>query len=72
MAISDAVRTLSEDIDEGYTSLPVPAAVFQQWFRSYLDEFRRCYAGMSMVDLTNSSVLFDGCCSMDLMNSCLD
>ena len=52
-ALDSALEVAMEELAEQYSSLPDLVALFVGWHKAYPDEYKQCYAGMSLADLAS-------------------
>jgi len=74
MALSDAIQILLDELDQKYTSTSDLISLFRRWFETYPDDYRRCYASLSLVDLVDVFVRIDLCREgcLDFTAGCFD
>jgi uncharacterized protein YukE len=60
-ALEEALQLAIDEVDEYYTSLANLTAVFTKWSNTYQEEYRQCFAGMSLADLASILVQVDLC-----------
>ena len=60
-ALQEALTVALEDIDEEYTNLSNLIAIFAKWAETYPEEYRECFASMSLADLASILVQADLC-----------
>lgn len=66
--LQEALRVALSDLDEEYTDISKLLAVFAQWRETNSDEYRQCYASMSLGDLTSVLVQVQFCRSSWLLS----
>mmetsp|Transcript_35396 Transcript_35396/g.85839 ORF Transcript_35396/g.85839 Transcript_35396/m.85839 type:complete len:364 (+) Transcript_35396:138-1229(+) len=64
--LQQALRLAIQDLDQDYTSLQKLIAVFDDWKQSYPEEYRQCYAVLSLGDLAATLVQADFCETSEL------
>ncbi|KAL3943184.1 MAG: hypothetical protein SGBAC_002745 [Bacillariaceae sp.] len=66
--LQQALRVAVNDLNEDYTSLQKLVAVFDHWKDSYPEEYRQCYAVLSLGDLAATLVQADFCRTSELFS----
>ncbi|CAJ1965887.1 unnamed protein product [Cylindrotheca closterium] len=66
--LQQALRVATEDLNQDYTSLQKLIAVFDDWKQSYPEEYRQCYAVLSLGDLAAALVQADFCKTAELFS----
>ena len=51
--LQEALRVAVEDLDDSYASPVKLKEHFEVWYRDYPDEYRQCYASLSLADLVH-------------------
>jgi len=60
-ALREALSVAMEDVDEEFTKLSNLIAIFAKWANTYPEEYRQCFASMSLADLASVLVQADLC-----------
>jgi len=60
-ALQKALRVAMEELDEEYTSLQNLIDVFAEWKNEYPDDYKQCYAALSLADLASVLVQAELC-----------
>lgn len=60
-ALSEALKVAMNELDEQYASLINLITLFTKWSKLYRDEYKQCFAGMSLADLSSVLVQVDLC-----------
>jgi hypothetical protein len=59
--LQEALRVAFNDLDDDFTSIDKLLGVFERWKESYPDEYRQCYASLSLGDLVSVLAQADFC-----------
>jgi hypothetical protein len=63
MALREALKVAMNELDDHYASITNLIVVFVKWSTSYREDYKQCYAGMSLADLSSILVQVDLCSS---------
>jgi len=61
--LNNALHAALRELSDQYSSLPNLVALFDKWFAAFPDEYKQCYAGMSLADLASVLVQVQLCTS---------
>lgn len=60
-ALREALHVAMEDVDEEFTMLSNLIRIFSKWASTYPEEYRQCFASMSLADLASILIQADLC-----------
>ena len=66
-ALGDAIQVALDEMDEDFASLASLLDLFQRWQSSHPDDFRQCYAGLSIVDFISVFARCEFCKNLRLL-----
>lgn len=67
-ALLKAVEVATHELDEEFTCLQNLVNVFEEWKQRYGDDYRQCYASLSLADLASVLILTELCALNDPWN----
>lgn len=64
-ALAKAFEVALGELDDEYTQLPKLVAIFQRWRASYSEDYKQCFANMSLGDLASVLIAADLCTAQE-------
>jgi hypothetical protein len=68
VSLQRALQVAIDDLDDSYTKLQNLVAVFEEWYKMNPEEYRQCFASLSLGDLASVLVQADLCSLNDPWN----
>jgi hypothetical protein len=62
--LHEALRTALQDLEQGYTSVDGLKTIFKEWQSTYPEDFKQCFASLSLGDLLAVILRLDFCKSL--------